>query len=150
MIFLNSYSIENFRSYGSQQGIPLRKINFLFGPNSQGKSTALTALSILANSLMKRNFSFTKISHIDNSPDVLLIDKLSNNRVDNEIITLSCEFQTTDYFGNDLLLKPAFDIADRLERKLKRFALYEEFEGKDQLFFEIKDDLITINFDSYY
>ena len=150
MLALNSYSIENFRSYGPMQRVPLRKINFLFGPNSHGKSTALTALSILANSLMKRNFSFTKISHIDNSPDIFLRDKLSNNRVDNEIITLSCEFQTTDYFGNDLLLKPAFDIADRLERKLKRFALYEEFEGKDQLFFEIKDDLITINFDSYY
>ena len=79
MIFLNSYSVENFRSYGPQQKIPLRKINFLFGPNSQGKSTALTALSILANYFMKRKFTVSKIEHVDNSPAIILRNNVTNN-----------------------------------------------------------------------
>lgn len=51
-------------------------------------------------------------------------------------------------FDNEMYLKPVFEINDLNDGELIRFALYEEFEGKEDLFFEIKKDLITINFEN--
>jgi len=150
MIFLNSYSIENFRSYGPVQRIPLRKINFLFGPNSQGKSTALTALSILANFFMKRKFTVSKIEHIDNSPDIVLRNSVTNNLSKKETFTLSCEFKTSDEFDRKILLVPSFELENLSDGSPVKFSLSEKFEGKEDLFFELRNDLVTINFDSYY
>jgi len=150
MIALNSYLIENFRSYGPKQRVPLRKINFLFGPNSHGKSTALTALSILANYFMKRKFTVSKIEHVDNSPDIVLRDNVINNLSGKDTFTLSCEFLTSDKFDRQLILEPSFELENLSDGRPVKFSLFEHFEGEKDLFFELKDDLVTINFDSYY
>ena len=44
---LTRMEIANFKGIGSRQGIELRPITLLFGPNSVGKSTILQALHFL-------------------------------------------------------------------------------------------------------
>lgn len=44
---LSSISIENFKSYGASQKIPLKPLTLIFGPNSGGKSSIFHALAFL-------------------------------------------------------------------------------------------------------
>lgn len=40
-------SIANFKAFGAEQRIPLRRITLLYGPNSSGKSTVIHSLALL-------------------------------------------------------------------------------------------------------
>jgi len=48
---LNGLRMENFKPYGPMQHIPLAPITLVFGPNSEGKSSILEALMVLAQTL---------------------------------------------------------------------------------------------------
>lgn len=52
--------IENFKSIGKRQHIPLRPITLLFGANSAGKSTVLHALLYLREIICNQNVNPTK------------------------------------------------------------------------------------------
>ncbi len=52
---LTRMEIANFKGIGSRQGIELRPITLLFGPNSVGKSTILQALHYLREILERGN-----------------------------------------------------------------------------------------------
>lgn len=48
---LNGLRMENFKPFGQMQHIPLAPITLVFGPNSEGKSSILEALMVLAQTL---------------------------------------------------------------------------------------------------
>ncbi|MFZ4595664.1 MAG: AAA family ATPase, partial [Verrucomicrobiaceae bacterium] len=48
---LNSFSISNFKAFGSEQRIPLRPITLVFGANSSGKSSILHSLLLARHAL---------------------------------------------------------------------------------------------------
>ena len=50
---LNSFSVENFRSITAARKVPMRQITVLIGPNNEGKSNILRALSLAMNALGK-------------------------------------------------------------------------------------------------
>jgi len=157
MYNIQKFSIENFKSFGPKEGLPLSKINFLFGPNSHGKSTALSALYILGNNLLQRDFSLSKISHIDNSPDIILRDDLVNYKSGSDTFKISCELLVDDTYtrnfgesNDELILIPVFELEDMNSGKLKSFSVYEKFNGQEALFLEITDDYVIFNYDSNY
>ena len=48
---LNSFSLSNFKAFGSEQNIPLRPITLVFGANSAGKSSVLHSLLLARHAL---------------------------------------------------------------------------------------------------
>jgi AAA15 family ATPase/GTPase len=90
MLPIESFSIENFRSFGPKQQLPLSRINFLFGPNSHGKSSSLMGLGVLVNSLLKNQFHQDKIEHSDNSPIIEMKGDLVNNKSGSKYFELGC------------------------------------------------------------
>lgn len=58
---LTRIELENFKGIGERQGIDLRPITMLFGPNSAGKSTILQALHYMREILERGNIDPDKI-----------------------------------------------------------------------------------------
>src|SRR6056297_2619509 len=108
MLPINAFSIENFKSFGPEQRLPLKRLNFLFGPNSHGKTSSLIGLGVLTNSLLERNFKLNKIKHIDNSIDLNISQNLINNNSGSTEFKISCEIPQKTNFNEEIFIKPSF------------------------------------------
>lgn len=52
---LSELRLGNFKAFGAQQTVPLRRITLLYGPNSVGKSSVLQSLLLLKQTLERRD-----------------------------------------------------------------------------------------------
>jgi len=128
MLPINSISIENFKSFGPKQRVPLSRINFLFGPNSHGKSSVLTALGYLMNGLFKRNPQLKEIKFLDSTSGLRLDGRLVNHFAKNEYFELEFEFMHELGFGTTdkstkLPIRVALKVDDDYVREISAFEI---------------------------
>jgi len=143
---INAFSIENFKSFGPKQRLPLSKVNFLFGPNSHGKSSGLIALGVLESALLQRNFKIQKLSHADNSPDIVLVDNLVNKDGNADTFNLSYEIPY-DYLGNGKF-EFSFKLKNLDSGIIDAFEINEVKDDVNKMVLHISDSEISANFSS--
>ncbi|MCC5905132.1 MAG: AAA family ATPase [Balneolaceae bacterium] len=160
MLPINAFSIENFKSFGPKQRFPLKRVNFLFGPNSQGKTASLIALGLLMNGYLKRKTDLNKITHLDNSPEIEIGFQNVNKSINQDFYLFESESVETSLDYNIKLnkfspektryFKKMFFISEDESRVLKKFQLFEVISEKETLVIELTDGSVTINLDSEY
>ena len=170
MISIKSISIENFKSFGPRQKLPIKSggVNFLFGPNSQGKSSCLLALGIIHEGLKKQNFNLDRISHADNSPDILIDSNLANYNRPEDPFCLSYEqeisfLDSTDSEKQNLYayglledtneekkynLEISFHLSGLKDNQLEKFEFNEIKDGEKKILLKLKGETLVVNYDS--
>lgn len=152
MLPINAFSVENFKSFGPKQRIPLSRVNFFFGPNSHGKSAALKALGYLINGLLKKKIDLNSISLLDSSSDIYLNKNLLNWHTNNEsfIIEYESHISGAGTFFKKLPIKVRLVIEEHVKRILKQFSVFEVLNNQEHSFFEINSEKITIRSESLF
>ena len=148
MNIIPAFSLENFKSFGPKQRIPLNKITFLFGPNSQGKSTILSALGILMNGLLENVFQLDRLARVDNSLDLIFGENLINNRSKEKYFSISSE-EIDPFFGK-AHLELVFDVWNLSGRGLKQISVYQLKENQREFIFSINEESVSVNFNAEY
>lgn len=155
MLPINAFSIENFKSFGPKQRFPLKRVNFLFGPNSEGKSSSLLALGILMKGLLRTKFDFNSIKHIDNSPEIALGMQLLNRESEKDYFLLEQEkikeienSKHTDV--STLIIKNRFYLHDLHDKFYKKFQAVEVHHDTEHLILEIDEETLRFNLNSHF
>ena len=84
MSFIKKIRIQNFKSL-EDITINVKPINFLFGPNSSGKSSVIKALMFLKNNLYSSNYGNAKYKFSDEIDLISYKDLVSKNDVRKKI-----------------------------------------------------------------
>ncbi len=101
---LNSITLKNFKSIGSQeQTVKLSPITLLFGPNSAGKSTVLQSLIYLREIILNRNLDADKTALGGEWVDLGGFKNIVHGREQNEVILIKTEMNVVDEIGNRFL-----------------------------------------------
>jgi predicted ATPase len=101
---LNSITLKNFKSIGSQeQTVKLSPITLLFGPNSVGKSTVLQSLIYLREIIFNRNLDADKTALGGEWVDLGGFKNIVHGRAQNEVILIKTEMDVVDEIGDRFL-----------------------------------------------
>jgi predicted ATPase len=101
---LNSITLKNFKSIGSQeQTVKLSPITLLFGPNSAGKSTVLQSLIYLREIILNRNLDADKTALGGQWVDLGGFKNIVHGREQNEVILIKTEMDVHDESGGSFL-----------------------------------------------
>jgi len=101
---LNSITLKNFKSIGSQeQTVKLSPITLLFGPNSAGKSTVLQSLIYLREIILNRNLDTDKTALGGQWVDLGGFKNIVHGREQNEVILIKTEMDVVDESGGSFL-----------------------------------------------
>ena len=159
MLPINAFSIENFKSFGPKQKLPLSRINFLFGPNSHGKSSSLTALGMLMNGFLKEKFDIRRIQHLDNSPEINIGDNNINSNAQADYYILECESSHQLSFVNIYKDGESVDYKYKIIKRffvegetngLIRFQALESIGEEERLIIDVKKGSVILNMQSPY
>lgn len=145
MLPIESISIENFKSFGPMQRLSLSRINFLFGPNSQGKSSSLVALGVLQHAFLNRKFNLESLDYVDNSNPILFDDNLLNTSADKAFFTISCELKLPIIDKNESF-ELSFGVKNLNVNELEQFEVYHLKDDDRKLVLHIGHDEIKANF----
>lgn len=159
MLPIQAFSIENFKSFGPKQTFPFSRVNFIFGPNSQGKSAALQALALLMNGYLKNKTDINVLKHLDNSPDVEIGYRNINNTTDQNFYTLESHstyhippvLNLNELDGLDSIeLRKRFTVKENDSRELVKFQLIEIISDEEVPILTMDSEFVELNPNSIY
>lgn len=90
---IEDITLRNFRSWRDEHRIALRPLTFLYGPNSSGKSSILTALSLLRQTLEQANGLTVSLVPVGDHTDVGDFRTLVHNHETDRVLTIGISYR---------------------------------------------------------